>query len=94
MKNRTKLMLVGLFSFLVGSAFATLLLISELEFFPFWTIPQEPKADLSISFIYANFTVQNDLPRYDINVSAIPKIYPVASVTFWKYGPGNWVIDN
>ena len=68
MKTKTKFILLGILSFLVGSAFATPLLVSELEVVPFWTIPQGAKADLSISVAYANFTLQNDLPKYDVNV--------------------------
>ena len=68
MKIRSKLILIGIISLLAGSAFATPLLLSELEIVPFWTMPQGPKADLSVSVVYANFTIQNDLPRYDVNI--------------------------
>ena len=80
MKTKTKFILLGLLSFLVGSAFATPLLVSELEVVPFWTIPQGAKANLSISVAYANFTIQNDLPKYDVNVGeyfGITKLLPL-----------------
>lgn len=68
MEAKTKFIILGIFSLLIGSAFATPLLISELGIVPFWTIPEGKKADLSVSVVYANFTIQNDLPRYDINI--------------------------
>jgi hypothetical protein len=60
MKTRSKFILIGIISLLAGSAFATPLLLSELEIVPFWTMPEGPKADLSVSVVYANFTIQGD----------------------------------
>jgi len=68
MKTKAKFILLCLLAFLVGSAFATPLLISELEIVPFWTIPLGPNADFTASIIYANFSIQNDLPRNDVNL--------------------------
>jgi hypothetical protein len=68
MKAKIKFITLGIFSLLIGSAFATPLLISELNIVPFWTIPEGPKTDLSINVVYANFTIQNDLPRYNVNI--------------------------
>ncbi len=53
-------MLIGLFSLLVGTAFASPLLISELEIRPFPGLPEGPKAELSVSVVYANFSVQDN----------------------------------
>ncbi len=44
---------------LIGSAFASPLLLSELDIIPFPRIPEGPKADFSVSVDYANFTVQD-----------------------------------
>ena len=65
MKTKTKFILLGLISFLVGSAFATPLLISELEIVPFWTIPQGPKADFKTSIVFANFSIRSDIQTLD-----------------------------
>jgi hypothetical protein len=69
MKTKSKFILIGIISLLAGSAFATPLLLSELEIVPFWTIPEGPKADLSVSVVYANFTIQRDSTEHDVNLS-------------------------
>ena len=68
MITKTKFILIGLISLLAGSALTTPLLLSELDIVPFWTMPEGPKANLSVSVVYANFTIQNDLPKYNINL--------------------------
>jgi hypothetical protein len=60
MKTRSKFILIAVLSLLAGAAFATPLLLSELQIVPFWTMPEGPKADLSVSVVYANFTIQGD----------------------------------
>ena len=65
---RTKFIVIGIISLLAGSALTTPLLLSELDIVPFWTMPQGPKANLSVSVVYANFTLQNDLPKYNVNL--------------------------
>jgi hypothetical protein len=65
---RTKFILIGILSLLAGSALTTPLLLSELDIVPFWTIPEGQKANLGVNVVYANFTIQNDLPRYNINL--------------------------
>jgi len=59
MKIGTNLILLGILSMLVGTAFASPLLISELDIIPFPRVPEGPKADFSVSVEYANFTVQD-----------------------------------
>ena len=59
MKIGTNLILIGILSMLVGTAFASPLLISELDIIPFPRVPEGPKADFSVSVEYANFTVQD-----------------------------------
>jgi len=44
---------------LIGTAFASPLLISELDIISFPRAPEGPKADFSVSVVYANFTVQD-----------------------------------
>ena len=68
MITRTKFIIFGIISLLAGSALTTPLLLSELQIVPFWTIPEGPKANLSASVVYANFTIQNDIHRYNINL--------------------------
>jgi len=60
MKIGTNLILLGILSMLVGTAFASPLLISELERVPFWTVPEGPKAEFSINVKYADFTLQEN----------------------------------
>ena len=68
MITRTKFIVIGIISLLAGSALTTPLLLSELEIVPFWTMPEGQKANLSVSVVYANLTIQNDLPRYNLNL--------------------------
>ena len=69
MKTRSKFILIGILSLLAGSAFTTPLLLSELDVIPFWTMPEGPKADLSVKVSYANFTIQNNLSNSDNSTS-------------------------
>ena len=59
MKIGANLILLGILSMLVGTAFASPLLISELDIMSFPRVPEGPKADFSVSVVYANFTVQD-----------------------------------
>jgi len=59
MKIGTNLILLGILSMLVGTAFASPLLISELDIWLLPSVPEGPKADFSVSVVYANFTVQD-----------------------------------
>jgi hypothetical protein len=59
MKIGTNLILLGILSMLIGSAFASPLLISELDIWSLPRVPEGPKADFSVSVAYANFTVQD-----------------------------------
>lgn len=68
MKTASKFILLGLFSLLVGLAFASPLLISELDIVPFWIVPEGPKANLGINVAYANFTIQEPTPRFNVNL--------------------------
>ena len=68
MITRTKFIVIGIISLLAGSALTTPLLLSELDIVPFWTMPEGPKANLSVSVVYANLTIQNDLSRYNIHL--------------------------
>ena len=68
MKTRSKFILIALLSLLAGSAFATPLLLSELEIVPFWTVPEGPKADLNVSVVYANFTIQGNSSVHDKSI--------------------------
>ena len=68
MVTRTKFIVIGIISLLAGSALTTPLLLAELDIVPFWTMPEGQKANLSVSVVYANLTIQNDLPRYNLNL--------------------------
>ena len=59
MKTKTNFLLIGLLSLLVGSAFASPLLVAELsDIKPYREpLPEGPKADVSASVVYANFSV-------------------------------------
>jgi hypothetical protein len=70
MKIGSKFILIGILSLLVGSAFASPLLISELEIMPSPRLPEGPKAEFSVNVVYANFSVQDNA-----NITA-PDWYP------------------
>ena len=63
MKIGANLILLGILSMLVGTAFASPLLISELEIGeikPFPKPPEGPTADISSAMLYANFSVNSN----------------------------------
>jgi len=58
MKIGTNLILLGILSMLVGTAFASPLLISELEIRPYHApLPKGPTADIDVNVVYVNFSV-------------------------------------
>ena len=58
MKIGTNLILFGILSMLIGTAFASPLLISELEIRPFHEpLPKGPTADIDVNVVYANFSI-------------------------------------
>ena len=66
MKIGTNLILIGILSMLIGSAFASPLLISELEIGeikPFPEPPKGPTADISGDVLYANFSIKPNSER-------------------------------
>ena len=66
MKIGTNLILIGILSMLIGSAFASPLLISELEIGeinPFPEPPKGPRADISVDLLYANFSIKPNSER-------------------------------
>jgi hypothetical protein len=68
MKIGTNLIFLGILSMLVGTAFASPLLISELDIRPFHEpLPKGPTADISVSVVYANFSVQDNT-----NITKVP----------------------
>jgi len=83
MKIGTNMILLGILSMLIGTVFASPLLISELDIVPFWTIPDGPKADLSINVAYANFAIQENPSEKVQNGSNQPILdyYVVLNVT-------------
>ena len=85
MKTGTKFIFVGILSMLVGSAFASPLLLSELDIVPFWVVPEGPKADFSVSVAYADFTIEEHATRFNVNLGeynvSILDYYIVLNVT-------------
>jgi hypothetical protein len=63
MKIGTNLIVLGILSMLIGTAFASPLLISELDIWLLPRVPEGPKADFSVSVAYANFTIQDQASR-------------------------------
>jgi len=66
MKIGTNLILIGILSMLIGSAFASPLLISELEIGeikPFPEPPKGPTADISSDVLYANLSINTNSER-------------------------------
>lgn len=70
MKTGTKFILMGILSMLVGSAFASPLLISELEIRPGPGLPRGPRAEFCVNVVYANFTIQDNA-----NITNVPVWY-------------------
>lgn len=60
MKIGTNLILLGILSMLIGTAFASPLLLSELEILPGPYLPKGPKAEFSVNVVYANFSIQDN----------------------------------
>jgi hypothetical protein len=71
MKIGTNLLLIGILSMLIGTAFASPLLITELgEIRPYKEpLPIGPTADVSASIVYANFSVGDTSVVYNRNVT-------------------------
>jgi len=70
MKIGTNMILLGILSMLVGTAFASPLLISELKIRPYNApLPKGPIADISASIVYANFSVGETSVVYNKNVT-------------------------
>ncbi|MCW4045836.1 MAG: hypothetical protein NWE94_10015 [Candidatus Bathyarchaeota archaeon] len=59
MKHQAKLVLFGFLSLTIGVAFASPLLVAELDIKPFIRHVQGPTADFSVDVVYANFTIIN-----------------------------------
>jgi hypothetical protein len=58
MKIGTNLILLGILSMLIGTAFASPLLISELKIRPYnKPLPKGPTADIDVTVVYANFSI-------------------------------------
>jgi hypothetical protein len=58
MKIGTNMILLGILSMLIGTAFASPLLLSELEIRPYTEpLPKGPTADIDVDVVYANFSV-------------------------------------
>jgi len=69
MKIGTNLILIGILSMLVGTAFASPLLISELEIRPYIApLPKGPTADIDVNVVYVNFSV-GDTGEYLTDIS-------------------------
>ena len=82
MKIEANMVLLGILSMLVGTVFASPLLLSELEIRPAPFAPEGPKAEFSVNVVYANFSIQenpniNPLPfpfseADNVSISAVP----------------------
>ncbi|PVX24285.1 MAG: hypothetical protein CW716_10415 [Candidatus Bathyarchaeum sp.] len=82
MKLKVNMIWLGILSMLVGTVFASPLLLSELEIRPGPSLPDGPKAEFSVNVVYANFSIQDNpnvttMPFpfsevYSGNVSAVP----------------------
>ena len=81
MKIGTKLILSGILSILIGSAFASPLLVSELNIRPWIKHVQGPTAEFSVNVVYANFTILNGSKPVDENDGSAISYYVVLNVT-------------
>lgn len=81
MKIGTNMIIFGILSLLVGTAFASPLLISELDVLPFHDpLPKGPTADVSVDVVYTNFSVGDTSLLYTVNVTDI-SYFVVLNVT-------------
>jgi hypothetical protein len=60
MKIGAKMLIAAIFSLLIGVAFASPLLLSDLNIRPWITHVQGPTAEFKVEVAYANFTVDNN----------------------------------
>jgi hypothetical protein len=81
MKHQAKLVLFGILSLLIGVAFASPLLVSELSIRPFIKHVQGPTADFSVNVVYANFTILNGSKPVSKNDGPAISYYVVLNVT-------------
>jgi hypothetical protein len=85
MKIASNFVFIGILSLLIGSAFASPLLISELDIVPFWITTEGPKADFTVGVAYADFTIQGPSARLDVNLGeynvSVLNYYVVLNVT-------------
>jgi hypothetical protein len=69
MQTETKLLIAAVLSLSIGVAFAAPLYVTDMNIKPFPRNPEGPKADTSISVVYANFTIAPN----GTDTSGIPK---------------------
>jgi hypothetical protein len=81
MKHQAKLVLFGILSLTIGVAFASPLLVSELNIIPFIKHVQGPTADFSVNVVYANFTILNGSKPVSENDGPAISYYVVLNVT-------------
>jgi hypothetical protein len=81
MKHQAKLILFGILSLSIGVAFASPLLVSELNIIPFIKHVQGPTADFSVNVAYANFTIINGSKPVSENDGPAIAYYVVLNVT-------------
>lgn len=81
MKHQAKLILFGFLSLTIGVAFASPLLVSELDIKPFIKHVQGPTADFSVDVVYANFTIINGSKPVSENDGPAISYYVVLNIT-------------
>jgi hypothetical protein len=81
MKHQAKLILFGILSLTIGVAFASPLLVSELNIKPFIKHIQGNTADLRVNVVYANFTILNGSKPVSENDGPAVSYYVVLNVT-------------
>ncbi|MEM3051183.1 MAG: hypothetical protein QXJ40_03735 [Candidatus Bathyarchaeia archaeon] len=81
MKHQAKLILLGFLSLTMGVAFASPLLVSELDVKPFIKHVQGPTADFSVDVVYANFTIIHGSKPVSENDGPAISYYVVLNIT-------------
>jgi hypothetical protein len=85
MQIGVKMLIAAILSLLVGIAFASPLLYSNLDIKPFPRVPEGPKAKFSVDIVYASFNpVDTQYTTTDNYEKGTPKTvtYPVTDVTY------------
>ena len=85
MRTSLKLTVVALLALSIGLAYASPMLIAQMNIQPFPQVPQGPKADFDVNVVYANFNPVNwqyNRTDYDLSGNPYNATYQATNVTY------------